>query len=168
MILIAYDGSPDAQAAIDRAAALFPGRPALVLTVWEPFLDLMTRTGAGLGLAPGIVDFETIDRASERSARECAAEGAERAQRAGLKAEPHTRIRHTSVAAAILDEAAAVGAEAVLLGTRGLTGLRSVMMGSVSHAVLHDADLPVLVAPSAAIAERRSAHRTAIRHAQPV
>lgn len=159
MILIAYDGSSDSQAAIDRAAELFPGHPVLVLTVWEPFLDMMARSGAGLGLAPGIVDFETIDRASERSARDCAQEGAGRAQSAGLRAEPHIRVRHTTVAAAILDEAASSGAEAVLLGTRGLTGLRSLMMGSVSHAVLHDADLPVVVVPSAETVEHRRAHR---------
>jgi nucleotide-binding universal stress UspA family protein len=159
MILIGYDGSTDSQAAIDRAAELFPGHPVLVLTVWEPFLDMMARSGAGLGLAPGIVDFETIDRASERSARECAQEGVKRAHSAGLRAEPHIRVRHTTVAAAILEEAAATGAEAVLLGTRGLAGLRSLMMGSVSHAVLHDADLPVVVVPSAETAEHRRAHR---------
>jgi nucleotide-binding universal stress UspA family protein len=166
MILIAYDGSSDSQAAIDRAAELFPGRPALVLTVWEPFLDMMARSGAGLGLAPGIVDFETIDRASERSARDCAEDGAKRAHSAGLPAEPHIRARHTTVAAAILDEATAVGAEAVLLGTRGLTGLRSLMMGSVSHAVLHDAELPVVVVPSAQTVEHRRARRVAPHQAE--
>ncbi|MGZ4325074.1 MAG: universal stress protein, partial [Solirubrobacteraceae bacterium] len=50
MILIAYDGSPDARSAIDHAGELFSGEPATVLTVWEPFIDVMTRTGAGLGL----------------------------------------------------------------------------------------------------------------------
>ena len=40
-----------------------------MLTVWEPFIDVMTRTGSGHGLAPGTVDFEEIDRAYEQSAR---------------------------------------------------------------------------------------------------
>ena len=52
MILIAYDGSSDARSAIDRAGELLSGEPATVLTVWEPFIDVMARTGAGLGLAP--------------------------------------------------------------------------------------------------------------------
>jgi hypothetical protein len=53
VILIAYDGSPDAGSAIERAGELLSGEPATVLTVWEPFIDVMARTGAGLGLARG-------------------------------------------------------------------------------------------------------------------
>ena len=34
-ILIAYDGSISARAAIERAGRLFPGSPALVVTVWS-------------------------------------------------------------------------------------------------------------------------------------
>jgi hypothetical protein len=58
VILIAYDGSAHAQSAIECAGELFGGEPVTVLTVWEPFVDVMARTGTGLGLAPGIVDFE--------------------------------------------------------------------------------------------------------------
>ena len=41
-----------------------------------------------------------------------------------------------------------IGADAILMGTRGLTGLKSVVLGSVSHAVLQRADRPVVVVPS--------------------
>jgi hypothetical protein len=67
VILIAYDGSSDSQSAIAGASELLSGEPATVLTVWEPFIDVMARTGAGLGLAPGIVDFEEIDKAYSRA-----------------------------------------------------------------------------------------------------
>jgi len=163
LILIAYDGSPDAQAAIDRAGRLLAGEPATVLTVWEPFLDVMARTGAGLGLAPGAVDFEEIDRTYERSARERAAEGVEHATRAGLNAQPRTRTRHTTIAEAILAEAEEVGASAIIVGTRGLTGIKSLLLGSVSHAVLQHADLPVIVVPSPEVAKERAPHRRATR-----
>lgn len=159
MILIAYDGSSDARSAIDHAGELFRGEPATVLTVWEPFIDVMARTGAGLGLAPGIVDFEEIDRSYERSAGERAAEGVERAQRAGLNPQPRTRTRQTTIADAILSEAHEVGARAIILGTRGLTGIKSLWLGSVSHAVLQHADRPVIVVPSAEVAHERTAHR---------
>ena len=159
MILIAYDGSPDAGAAIQHAGELLIGEPATVLTVWEPFVDVMTRTGAGLGLAPGIVDFEEIDTAYERSARERADEGVERAQRAGLNAQPRTRARHTTIAEAILTEAEEVRARAIVMGTRGLTGIKSVLLGSVSHAVLQHADRPVIVVPSSEVANKRASHR---------
>ena len=158
MILIAYDGSPDAGSAIERAGELLSGEPATVLTVWEPFIDVMTRTGAGLGLAPGIVDYEEIDRAYERSARERADEGVERAQGAGLNAQPRTRARQTTIAEAILTEAEEVRARAIVMGTRGLTGIKSVLLGSVSHAVLQHADRPVIVVPSPEVADKRASH----------
>jgi nucleotide-binding universal stress UspA family protein len=63
------------------------------------------------------------------------------------------------VAEAIIAEAADVGASAIVIGSRGLTGLKSVLLGSVSHAVLQHADLPVIVAPSAEVAAARRARR---------
>jgi hypothetical protein len=48
VILIAYDGSADAQAAIDRAGELLKGQPATVLTVWERLVDVVARTGSGM------------------------------------------------------------------------------------------------------------------------
>jgi nucleotide-binding universal stress UspA family protein len=159
VILIAYDGSSDARSAIDRAGELLSGEPATVLTVWQPFIDVMARTGAGPGLAPGIVDFEEIDRVYEQSARARAAEGVERARRAGLNAQPRTRARNTTIAEAVLAEADEDGARAIILGTRGLTGIKSLWLGSVSHAVLQHADRPVIVVPSPDVARERAAHR---------
>ncbi len=156
MILIAYDGSKDAQSAIDQAGELVAGEPATVLSVWEPFVDVMTRTGVvGIGFTPLNIDSEQIDKAYEQSARERAAEGAQRARLAGLNAEPRTCARHETIAATILAEADQVGARAIVLGTRGLTGIKSLLLGSVSHAVLQHADRPVIVVPSPEIAHKR-------------
>jgi hypothetical protein len=68
VILIAYDGSADAQAAIDRAGELMNGQPATVLTVWERLADVVVRTGAGM--AVGDVDYDRLDRSSEDQARQ--------------------------------------------------------------------------------------------------
>ena len=83
MVLIGYDGSPDAQAAIERAGKLFRGQPAVVLTVWEPFIEVMQRTGAGAWGGLEGVEIEAIDAASEAAARKAAEAGAERARGAG-------------------------------------------------------------------------------------
>jgi len=157
VILIAYDGSKDAQSAVDLAGDLMSGEPTTVLSVWEPFVDVMARTGLGVG--PGVVDFEALDKAYEESARERAVEGAQRAARAGLNAQPRTRARHATIAATILAEADEVGASAIVLGSRGLTGVKSLLLGSVSHAVLQHADRPVIVVPSPEVARQRAAHR---------
>jgi nucleotide-binding universal stress UspA family protein len=157
MILIAYDGSPDAQAAIQRAGQLFPDQPAAVLTVWEPFEDVVARSGA-IGALGGF-DYEAVNREYEQHSRARAEEGAQRAQEAGLQAEALIRLRNGSVPRAILDEAEDIGAEAIVLGSRGLTGVKSLLLGSVSHAVLQHADRPVIVVPSPEVASERAAQR---------
>lgn len=159
MILLCYDGSNDAQAAIERVGEMLGGQATTILTVWEPFVNVMARTGPGLTLGAGPVDFEGIDAASEQAARERAEEGVERAHRAGLDGQPRIAARGTTIAGTILSEADAVGATLVVVGTRGLTGLKSAFLGSVSHAVLRAADRPILVVPSPEVASERAASR---------
>ena len=50
------------------------------------------------------------------------------------------------VAQAIIDAAAADGAELIVMGSRGLSDLRGLLLGSVTHNVIQLADRPVLVA----------------------
>ena len=160
MILIAYDGSEDAKAAIQHAAKLFPGETAAVLTVWERFIDTMTRVGGGINL---VVDYDQIDADAEKAAREKAQEGAQFAADAGLDATARTTVVETTVADAILSDAAAVEASAVVCGSRGFSGIKSLMLGSTSHHVLQHADLPVVVVPSPAVARARAEHRASLR-----
>jgi nucleotide-binding universal stress UspA family protein len=157
MILVSYDGSADAQAAIDRVSQLMPGAEATVLTVWEPFLDMLTRTGSlGIaGMSGGYADSEKIDATSQEAALASATEGVKRATAAGLVAQPLSASRHGSIASAILRAATEVDADVVVMGTRGLSGVKSFLLGSVSHAVVQHADRPVLVVPSGDLAERR-------------
>ena len=157
MILIAYDGSPDAKEAIKRAGELMRGRPAAVVTVWEQFEDMVTRVGAAMPI--GAVDYADADRSYEGQARRRAEEGAKLARDAGLKAQARICLRSGSIAETILGEAGDLGAEAIVLGTRGLTGLKSLLLGSVSHAVLQHTDRPVIVVPSPEVAAARAAHR---------
>lgn len=158
MILICYDGSPDSKTAIKLAGDLLGDHPAAVLTVWEPFMEVMARSPSGFGMAPGMVDVGEIDSANEKSAHARAEEGVKLAGEAGLNAQPRCRSQVTTVAEAILAEANEVGADAIVCGSRGLTGIKSILLGSVSHAVIQHADRPVIVVPSAEVAAAR-AHR---------
>jgi nucleotide-binding universal stress UspA family protein len=159
VILIGYDGSADSQAAIDRAGELMPGQAATVLSIWEPFVAVISYAGAGMDVWPDDIDPQRMDELAERAARDHAEEGVERARDAGLNPQPRTRARGATTAETILSEADDVGAEAIVLGTRGLTGLKSLLLGSVSHAVLQHADRAVIVVPSPEVAAKRAAHR---------
>jgi nucleotide-binding universal stress UspA family protein len=159
MVLLCYDGSDDAKSAVDHAGAVLKSAPAVVLTVWEPFVDVLARTGFGLSYTAPPFDNEEVDAASESAATTTAEEGATRAREAGLDAQPRVTSRNGSVADAILDVAEDLDAEAIVLGTRGLAGVKSLLLGSVSHAVLQHADRPVVVVPSPAVTEARARHR---------
>lgn len=157
-MLIAYDGSADAKAAIEQAAKLCrPDEPVVVLTVWQRFADTLARTGAGLGTA-GIIDSEEIDREALAAAEERAAEGAALARQAGLEARPHAEVLRRSVAETIVQQADALDTSTIVIGSRGLTGLKSFLLGSVSHGVLVHADRPVIVVPSPEVAQARAKH----------
>ncbi len=164
MIMIAYDGSADAQVAIDRAAQLMPGAQATVLTVWEPFFDAMERNGSSAGMGMGVgwsgtyADSQAIDDASLKAAEATAAEGATRAVAAGLDATSRSATRAGGIAFTILAEAEAVDAELVVMGTRGLGGVKSFLLGSVSHDVVQHADRAVLIVPTLALAKHRNGH----------
>jgi nucleotide-binding universal stress UspA family protein len=158
VILIAYDGSEDAKAAIEQGGQLLPGQEATVLTIWEELVDVLARTGSVFAL--GEVDYESVDKQSEEQARERAQEGAKYAEQAGLKVAVEVRPRGDSVAGAILAAADELKADAILMGTRGLTRFKSVVLGSVSNAVLQHADRPVIVVPSPEVAAERLARRS--------
>ncbi len=164
MILVCYEGSADAQAALDRAGRLMAGAEAMVLVVWETIVETMTRHGAlGMGMIGYSGDDGAADEAIKQAAVDTAADGVQRAVAAGLVAQPRIVNRNDDIAAVILAEAADLDADVIVLGTRGLGGVKSLMLGSVSHAVLHHADRAILVIPSPALAEQR--HQWA-QHAQ--
>jgi nucleotide-binding universal stress UspA family protein len=160
MILIAYDGSDDARAALERAGKLFAGESAVVLTGWHRFIDTMAIVGGRFNM---VVDSEDIDRDAERTAAETAQEGARIAREAGLDAVPRSVVVEFTLADTILAQAAAAGAGAVVLGSHGYGGLKSLMLGSTSHQLLQHADLPVVVVPSPAVAKARAEHRRSLR-----
>lgn len=144
-LLIGYDGSAGADGAISAVGGLFPGATATVLTVWDGLAQISAR---GIAPSQSALDFEAIDAAGEQAAVALAQEGAARARRAGLVAEPETVKRDATVWEAIVRRADADRAAVVVLGSRGASPSSRLVLGSVSRGVLAHADRPVLVIPA--------------------
>jgi nucleotide-binding universal stress UspA family protein len=142
-VLLCYDGSEDARHAIRRAGALFAGRRALVATVWQP-----TAVPSSLGFAgeaAGMVSVVELDRAVAEDGGRLAGEGVRIARDAGLIAEPAAVEAAGPVWKTIVDIADREDAATIVMGSRGLTGLKAMLLGSVSSAVVHHADRPTLI-----------------------
>ncbi len=60
---------------------------------------------------------------------------------------PEIRITEGSPARAILQEAKAVQADVIVMGTHGRAGLGEMLLGSVAHKVIHNATVPVFLVP---------------------
>jgi len=154
MILIAYDGSPDAKAAIQHAGKLMPGFPATVLTIWEPFTTMLARTPETLRPLARVRESGEIDRQETTAAEESAEEGVQLARAAGLDATPLTTSLNGSTADTIIEQADRLDVDAIVVGSRGLTGM-ALLLGSVSLAVVQRADRTVVIVPSADVAKQR-------------
>ena len=148
-IVIGFDGSPSAQVAIREAAALLGGRPALVVTVWEPGLAYAASVPSSLDLPAAPVDVTTaaeIDDALDQRAHRLAEQGVALAKEAGfVSAEAVIAADESNVAETIVEVARERDAQAIVVGSRGLSGLKARLAGSTSKHVLQHADRPVVV-----------------------
>jgi nucleotide-binding universal stress UspA family protein len=147
-VLVAYDGSELSKAAVRHAAELFPARPAVIATVWEPGLAAMAVAPDGLGMdsiPPDPETVETVDRAEQKHASMVAAEGTELARSLGLAAEPHAVPDELDVADTLIDIARQRDAAVIVVASHGISGIRARLLGGVSRKLIEHCDRPVLV-----------------------
>jgi nucleotide-binding universal stress UspA family protein len=142
-LVLCYDGSEDAKHAIERAGLLLGGGNAVVLAVWQPASAL--GSFAWSGATATMVNFVELDRAAAEDGDRLAGEGVRIAREAGLVAEPIAVEATGPVWKTILDVADRYDAAMIVMGSRGLTGVQSMLLGSVSSAVVQHADRPALV-----------------------
>jgi nucleotide-binding universal stress UspA family protein len=149
-VLVAYDGSAAARRAISETAELFGSRPVLVTTIWEPALAYSSVASpipdAGLQAVPmDIAEAQRLEEDLEARAQRVAEDGAELARSAGLQAEAFAVAGDARAADAIVEAARNRGVAAIVIGSRGLSGLRARLEGSTSSAVVKNAPCPVVV-----------------------
>lgn len=122
-ILVAYDGSDHAKKAVAHAVALAKafGSSVCVITV--------------------AVD---PSQASLDKAQKIASEAAEALKSQGVALE-EVAVRSGTPAAEILNYAEEKGVDLIVMGSRGLSALQRLVLGSVSQAVASRARVPVLI-----------------------
>jgi nucleotide-binding universal stress UspA family protein len=141
-ILVATDGSPTAKEALRRAIELarLYDAPLLVLTVWNVTL-MPFRTA----FVPVIPDLHSV---AEEECGKVLAVADEAARKAGVHV--RTMLRRGYPSEEICTVARERDAQLIVLGSHGWGAVRRMIFGSVSTAVLHHADRPVLVVPAVA------------------
>jgi nucleotide-binding universal stress UspA family protein len=154
-MLFCYDGSDGSREALTYAAGLLDSRgPAVVLTVWE---SIALRLASGPLFAPltMLPSENDIDEREERAARAAAEEGVRRGREAGWDVEARVERAELAVWRTIVDVADEIDARLIVCGSRGLSGIRGLLVGSVSHAVIQHARRPVILVPEPALVAAR-------------
>ncbi len=137
-ILLAVDGSEHALRAARHVAAMggYLTRPPTVLL-------LNVQPPVASGLVRRFLSQQALDGYYRDEAR-TALEPVEAVLAAsGLRAESHVVVG--DIAATIAEFATSHGCDQIVMGTRGLGGVKGALLGSVASEVLHLADRPVLL-----------------------
>jgi nucleotide-binding universal stress UspA family protein len=142
-IVIAYDGSENAKHAIFVAGALLGGGSARVVHAWEP----VTSASGRLAVYAYVADGAEEAAYEMEQAQAMAEQGAALARKAGFEASG-TAIRGLGPTwETLCDYVNEQRPSVVVMGTRGLSGVRGLLSGSVSHGVAAHSHVPVLIVP---------------------
>lgn len=137
-ILLAVDGSEHALRAARQVANL-GARLSEPLTV----LLLNVQAPVASGLVRRFLSQEALDGYYRDEARAALEAGEAILAPTGVTAESHVVVG--DIAATIAEFAASHNCDQIVMGTRGLGGVKGALLGSVASEVLHLADRPVLL-----------------------
>jgi nucleotide-binding universal stress UspA family protein len=140
-VLLATDGSKEAELATTTALDLANSTNSElhIVLVEEEAYAYVDPSGY-----PFFPDAELEHELEQHARMNLGAEVEKRRSAGGAVAEAHLRVG-AAAAAEIVNLAEDIGAGLIVMGSRGLGGIRRALMGSVSDAVVRHAHCPVLV-----------------------
>ncbi len=141
-ILVAFDGSKDSVKAVQLAASLSSKFNA-DLTVIHVFASPTIGFSAASGMP--VPDYSEMEEASKEAGRKILDRGLQIATDAGAKPKGEL-MESPSVVEAVVTFASDNNVELIVVGTRGMTGFKKLILGSVSSGLVAHAHCPVLVA----------------------
>ena len=152
-IVFATDGSPSADAAEEVLAGLPIARAVPVRVLSSPEVLRVWTTGIAPTMYHQVLAAQAAYEAEMRE-RHGAIAAASCARLAANGIDASLEVRPGDPAAEVLAAAAAAGADLIVLGSRGQTGLRRLVLGSVARRVLHHAPASVLVVRAGTVVAR--------------
>ena len=147
-VLCPTDFSEASEHAIDHALALASRYHARIAALHVVEVPVVTEFGMGGG-AP--IDEAVVERLRARIAA-CFSAAA-----AGLPVDIHVEVGQP--VRRILEDAVALSADLIVIGTHGASGFEHLMLGSVTEKVLRKAPCPVLTVPPRSVSSSRHPFR---------
>ena len=143
-ILLAVDGSVCSDRATELVAgmALPPGSSVRVVAVLQPFADALALSYAAAGDASA--NMESEEERDARHLREAIGRAETALRRDGITVDGF--LIRGRPASSIVDEAAGMNADLVVVGSRGHGTIATMVLGSTAGEVVDHAPCPVLVA----------------------
>jgi nucleotide-binding universal stress UspA family protein len=148
-LVFCYDGSNAARHALELAGGLLPSAGALVVHCWQPTREgTLVRRAAHPMLVPRLRDLVSeLNRDDEDRAETVAAEGAQVARAAGMDAAARAVPERDGTSETLAQFAEDERAQLIIAGSRGRSPWSSLVLGSVSHGLLHRSSCPLLIVP---------------------
>jgi len=137
-VIVGIDGSDPSRRATDFAfgQAEFAGTELVAVSAWQPLVAFAAATGP---IPPELFDDATAAEAARQALEDEL--GDARLHHPGVTV--RTRVVRAHPVVALLEEA--TPADLIVVGSRGRGGFRGLLLGSVSHSVLHGARGPVAI-----------------------
>lgn len=140
-IVVAFDGSKDSVKAVQVASSLaakFKAKVTIVHVYGSPAVIF----AAGPGMT--MPDYKDLEDAAKQTGQSVLEEGVRLATKVGVKANGEL-LEGPSVVEALIGFAANEKADLIVVGTRGMTGFKKLVLGSVSSGLVGHAHCPVMV-----------------------
>ena len=143
VIVVGTDGSETATAAVSKAIEVAAASDATLHIVHAHRLVSAAQLGQAATVGAPMFDLTAVNRGIEEDSRQVCAHAATQAEAAGVKYETHQRPG--DAADALIEVAEDVGADLVVVGNRGMTGVRRFVLGSVPNKVSHHCPCSLLI-----------------------
>lgn len=141
-IIVAFDGSKDSVKAVQLACSL-ASKYGSDVTVVHVFASPAIGFSAASGMP--VPDYSELEDAAKQTGQKVLSRGLQLASDAGVRAKGEL-VESPSVVEALVVHATKEGADLIVVGTRGMTGFKKLILGSVSSGLVAHAPCPVLVA----------------------